>query len=762
MMSLRNYLYVLVLFIGVINANSAQNKAIFRGNLFDKSTAQPLAFASVYIEGTNLYTETDLNGFFVFADLNPGTYTAVFGFLGYKELTYTFSLKPGEILYERIYLEPEDIQLETVEVSGKKEQAKTEVQISKIRITPRELKALPSASGDADIAQFLTILPGVISSGDQGGQLFIRGGAPIQNKILLDGITIYNPFHSIGFFSVFETEAVRNIDVLSGGFNAEHAGRISAVVDIKTKDGNKKELSGVASVSPFMSKALIEGPIIPFNPETGGSTSFIVSAKHSYLDKTSTFLYPYATNNVEGLPFGFTDLYGKVSFNAGNGTKLNLTGFNFSDRVRFADTEIDWNTIGGGAQFLLIPSMANVVIGGQLAYSDYRINMFERLGGPRNSGINGFNVGLDFTYFGSNTEVKYGLEINGFQTNLNFRNLLGFSINQLTNQTEVGGFVKFRQRRGRLVIEPGLRLQYYASLNNFSPEPRFAAKLNVNENLRFKFAGGIYSQNLIPTVNERDIVNLFVGFLGGPSEPLFKPNSRERADHKLQKSVHAIGGVEFDVNNNLEINIEPYYKRFTQLINISRFKLQPFDPNYVTETGNAYGLDFLIRYRTPVEYVWIAYSIGKVDRNDGLEIFPANFDRRHNLNILYSRVLGSKRQWELSGRWNFGTGFPFTLTSGFYHNIDFLTDLDVDYTTRNDDLFVIYSDRRNDGRLSAFHRLDLSAKHIWNWSKKSRMETTLSITNVYNRNNIFYLERLTNERIFQLPILPSLSIAVYF
>jgi hypothetical protein len=759
-----NFMRLLLLLISIVSLSPiySQSKAVFRGNIYEKSNAQPIAFASVSLLNTKYYAESDLNGFFAIGDITPGTYTAVISYIGYEDIEVEFTLKAGEIMYNRYYMIVKDVELEAVEISGKREQARSEVQISKVSVTPKEIKTLPSASGDPDIAQFLTILPGVISSGDQGGQLFIRGGAPIQNKVLLDGITIYNPFHSIGFFSVFETETIRNIDVMTGGFNADHAGRISAVVDIKTKDGNKKNLGGVVSASPFQSKVMLEGPIVPFNEKSGGSTSFMFSGKHSYLDRTSPVLYNYATTNEEGLPFGFTDLYGKVSFLSGNGTKLNLSGFNFADRVKFAETEIAWNTVGGGAQFILIPAATNLIIGGTIAYSDYGITMNEKSIGKRESGINGFNIGLDFTYYGSNTEIKYGLEVNGFETRLNFRNPIGITVDQVSNQTELGAFVKMRQRYGNLVIEPGLRLQYYASLSNLSVEPRLAAKLNVNDNLRFKFAGGVYSQNLISTVNEQDIVNLFVGFLSGPDEFIFKPNSRELANHKLQKAIHGMAGVEIDLSNNLEINIEPYIKRFTQLINLSRFKFEPSDPNFATETGNAYGLDFLIKYNTPKDYLWIAYSLGRVDRNDGFQVFPSNFDRRHNLNILYSRILGSKKQWELSGRWNFGTGFPFTLTQGFYHNINFISDLDIDYTTANNDLFVLYSDRRNDGRLSAFHRLDISAKHTWRFSKSMRLESNFTITNVYNRNNIFYLERLTNNRIFQLPILPSLSLSFFF
>lgn len=758
---MRKFIFTLGLLLS-LSALYAQG-GIIRGNVFDKESGEPIPFASVGITGTSIGDDTDEAGFFSIAEVPVGLQTITVSFVGYDDFTFEVDVRKGGITYKAVYLLASGIQLDQIEISGKKDQAKTEVQISKVQVTAKQIKSMPTTSGDADIAQFLPVLPGVIVSGDQGGQIYIRGGAPIQNKILLDGITIYNPFHSIGFFSVFETEIIRNADVLTGGFNAEHAGRISAIVDIKTREGNKKKISGVASVSPFQSKLLIEGPIIKLKETGGGSTSFILTGKHSYLDRTSPTLYSYATPDGNGLPFAFTDLYGKLSFVAENGTKLNLFGFNFRDRVNYENTaDISWNTTGVGASFLLIPSSTNLVIGGSMSYSGYDIGLKQVGSDLRTSGLDGFNVGMDFTYYGAISEIKYGFELNGFRTNFNFRNQLGITINQFENNTEIGGFMKVKYRLGNLVVEPGLRLQYYASINNFSFEPRLGAKVNLSDHVRLKFAGGIYSQNLISTVNERDIVNLFVGFLSGPDEILYEPNSSQRTSHKLQKAIHGIAGVEIDITDKIELNVEPYIKRFTQLINLNRNKLRPSDPNYITETGNAYGIDFLLKYNDKNHSVWFTYSLGKIDRNDGIQIYPAGFDRRHNINFLYNYAFGKEKSWEFSTRWNFGTGFPFTQTQGFFNNNTFSGGLDDDYLSSNDNLTVIYAEERNGGRLPTFHRLDMSLKKSFKFGKYTRLEITAAVTNVYNRNNIFYLERLTNSRIDQLPIMPSMSVSLFF
>ncbi len=754
---------VLLIAILVPSFLVAQNNGIVRGNVFDKESGDPIIYGTVRLGGTTLGASTDLDGFFTINNVPPGNYNLVATYIGYDSTSTAIEMKEGTIIYRRMYLSEGGIDLDVVQVSAEKEKQRKEVKVSAVTLTPKQIRALPSTGGEADIAQYLPVLPGVIFTGDQGGQLYIRGGSPIQNKILLDGLTIYNPFHSIGFFSVFETEAIKSVDVLTGGFNAEYGGRISAVVDIKTREGNKKRFGGVVSANPFQSKVLLEGPIIKLEEQGGGATSFLITAKRSYIDETSKSIYEYAGDST-GLPYNFTDVYGKLSFMAGNGSKLDLFGMNFNDNVSFAGlADLNWKTTGGGAKFTLIPATSNMIVGGNVSYSNYDISLTESDGNPRNSSIAGFSTGLDFTFFGSaDNEFKYGFEVNGFNTDFNFRNFLGNTVEQRNFTTELSGFFKYKHKMQGLILEPSLRLQYYASLPEFSLEPRFGMKYNVNDWLRFKMAGGFYSQNLVSSVNERDIVNLFVGFLSGPEETIFKPGTTTPTDHRLQKSIHGIFGVEYDILKNLELNVEPYYKRFSQLINLNRNKLQGADPDFATETGDAYGIDFLMKYETPRIYLWLTYSLGYVNRDDGEQEYPTIFDRRHNVNVLATYSLGAAKEWEISARWNMGSGFPFTLTQGFYQLHSFINGLSTDVLTGNGDLGIIYSDDRNSGRLPYYHRLDMSIKRRFVFSKNTKLEVVGSVTNVYNRDNIFFFDRIEYERVNQLPILPSLGVIFEF
>jgi len=743
------------------------DKGTVRGSVFDKETAQPLAFATVQIEEASLGTSTDINGFFTIGNIPPGQYRLQVSYLGYEAQTIEISIAKSEIVSKTFYLMESGTNLDEVVISGKKEQAKTQVQVSKLTVTPKQIRSLPSTGGQADIAQYLTVLPGVVFTGDQGGQLYIRGGSPVQNRILLDGMTIYNPFHSIGFFSVFETELIRNVDVLTGGFNADYGGRISAIVDVKTREGNRRRLSGLVSASPFQARAIIEGPIVPLREEGGSSVSFVLAGKKALIDQTAPTFYSYV-NDSTGIPFNYQDLYGKLSLMSGNGNKLNLFGFNYTDSVAFDIAKFDWSSSGGGFDFSLIPNNSNTIVGGTLTYSSYDSRIVEADRSPRTSSINGFYGALNFTNFDRNNEVKYGIELTGFNTKFAFINFRGLEIEQDENTTEISAYVRMKYKFGPLVIEPGFRLQYYQSLSEVVPEPRIGLKYNLTDFLRLKAAGGLYSQNLLSTVNERDVVNLFVGFLSGPEENVYKPGTRESVDHRLQKAVHGVFGVEVDLTDNFELNVEGYFKDFTQLIALNRNKESLLDsllvpvPNYVVETGQASGIDVSLKWEARRFYVWGAYSLGFVTRNDGQQEYPPVFDRRHNLNLVTTYQAGSKKEWEIGARWNFGSGFPFTQTQGFYTSYNFNDGINTDVLGGNGDLGIVYSDARNGGRLPYYHRLDVSVKRTFSFSKTGRIEVTASATNVYDRANIFYFDRVRYQRVNQLPIIPSLSMTVQF
>ncbi|NQV53535.1 MAG: TonB-dependent receptor [Flavobacteriales bacterium] len=744
-----------------------------RGFVYDKESGEPLIFINVFLKGTQIGGSTDVNGYYSITKIPTGDYTLTIQAMGYETVEEAVSLKSGQILNRKLYTASQAKTLATFDVSADKIESQNEVKMSVQKITPKEIDKLPSIGGEPDIAQYMQVLPGVVFTGDQGGQLYIRGGSPVQNKVMMDGMIVYNPFHSIGLFSVFDTDIIRNADIYTGGYGAEYGGRISSIMDITTKDGNQNEFQGNASLTTFGAKLNAEIPLLKPKKVGGSSISSILSAKHSYLDQSSKVVYDYIDSN--GLPFSFTDLYGKLTFSGENGSKANIFGLYYDDRVSYqAISDLNWKNYGAGGNFILIPPGSPVLIQGNLAYSSYQITLKEANLQDRTSAINGFNGGLNFTYFMGDDEIKYGLEIVGFTTDYFVTNPANRIIQQQESTTELAGFVRYKKKIGRLVIDPSFRLHYYASLGTPSLEPRIGAKINVTDNLRFKAAAGVYSQNLIAANSDRDVVNLFNGFLSGPSnlqdEMVNADGTTKEITHSLQKANHFIVGTEIDFSRRINVNIEAYYKQFTQVTNLNRNKIfdesasdQPdiLKKDFLVETGDAYGCDIVVNYDLTDINLYAVYSIGRVTRWDGVQTYAPVFDRRHNVNLVGSYKFGPSRLWEFDVRWNMGSGFPFTQTLGFYEKYTFQDGTDSDVVTANGDIGIVYDDL-NGGRLPFYHRLDATLKREFVLSVNSTMEANIGITNAYNRKNIFYFDRVNYERVNQLPFMPSAGVNVNF
>ncbi|MGB6037561.1 MAG: TonB-dependent receptor, partial [Cryomorphaceae bacterium] len=768
----------------------AQNGTV-RGFVYEEETGEAVIFTNVYLQGTSIGASTDVNGYFSITKIPEGQYELTVTYLGYDTLTRPIVITDGQIITEKLFLTKSSIQMQAVEISAEKQERQTNVTMSVTKATPKQIKQIPTIGATADLAQYLQVLPGVIFTGDQGGQLYIRGGSPIQNKVLLDGATIFNPFHSIGLFSVFDTEVIKNADIYTGGFGAEYGGRISSIMDITTRDGNKRRFAGKVGLSTFAANALFEGPIKKQTNDGKSSSSFILSAKHSYLDESSKIFYDYI--DEDGLPFSFTDLYGKVSFNTSSGSKFNLFGFSFNDEVRFQETSnLNWNSFGGGADFILVPSSTAALLEGGLNFSRYDISLVERttssssidgveneevLLQPRTSAVNSFNLFLDFKYFFGDDALKYGIDISGFGTELSFFNPLGQRIEQNDNNTELAGYVTYKKKINNLILDGGLRLQYYASIRTLRPEPRLGVKYNITENLRLKAAFGMFSQNIISANSDRDVVNLFYGFLVGPEdlqdEITLEDGSVREVKNPLQTAIHYIAGVEYDLTNRISVNLEGYFKDFTQLTNINRNKIyssRTQDPtvpdilkrDFIVETGTAVGVDLTVGYESRQIYIWTVFSVANVDRWDGVRTYDPVFDRNYNVNLVASYRFGKGLDWEVNGRWNYGSGFPFTQNQGFFLQENFIGGLNTDITQTNSDEAQIQFAGLNDGRLPDYHRLDLTLKKTFKFSENSSLETSFSVTNTYDRENIFFVDRVTGERVNQLPVLPSFGVLYSF
>lgn len=761
-----------------VTVGFAQTGSI-KGFIYDKETGEPALFTNVILKGTTYGAATDINGFYAISKVPVGKYELMVTYLGYDTLKENVEISAGKPITKNLYLQPASITIQDIVVSAEREEMKNQVHTAVVKISPRQIEKLPSVGAEVDIAQYIQVVPGVVFTGDQGGQLYIRGGAPIHNKVLLDGMTIYNPFHSIGMFSVFDTDLLLNADIYTGGFNAEYGGRISSIMDLRTRQGNKKKFSGKVSTNTFASRVLLEGPIKKFTEESSSSITYALSMKHSYLEQSSKELYSYV--DEEGLPFNFTDIYGKVSLTGENGNKVNVFGFNFNDRVNYqGQTDLQWSNGGGGATAVVVPAQSNSIIDFNVNFSNYEISMETSEISPSTSSIRDFGFGLGVKSFIGKHEISYGFDFSSFATDYTFFNAYGYNLNHQQNTAEYSTFLQFKGQWGDLIVEPGVRLIYYASLGEPSLEPRLGMKYKVNDVLRLKASGGFYSQNLIAANSQRSVVDLFYGFLSSP-ESLPARFKGEEIDTKLQKARHVVAGVEYDLNHRITINFESYYKYMNPLININPNKR--FDENtifndvpeilktsYMFEEGDAYGFDLSLKYDYKRWYVWAVGSWGYVNRTgyffdeltqEALLIdYPPHFDRRLSVNLLTSYTFGKQLNWVVSMRWNYGSGLPFTSSKAYYESLS-LSSLDDDYTTSSGDVGTIYGEI-NERRLTAYHRLDLNIKRKFFLKGDAELELVASLTNVYDRNNVFYVNRLANEVIYQLPILPSFGATFKF
>ncbi len=740
---------IIFLFLGLsLSLNVFSQKGTIRGFVSDKETEEPIMFCNVSIEGTSYGTQTDLNGMYTLSKIQSGEHTLVVTYVGYKKLTKKVNLKTGQLLTVKLELEKSTVNIDEVEISAERQEMKTDVKVGSIKITNEDLNLVPTIGGEADLAQYMQIVPGVIFTGDQGGQLYIRGGSPVQNKVLLDGMTIYSPFHSIGLFSVFDADIIKTTDVYTGGFSAEYGGRVSSIMDIKTKEGNRKRVQGKISSNTFGSKLLLEGPF-----SKNRNSSFLFSGKTSYLDKTSNLIYNFP------MPYSYTDLYGKLTFRANNGSKANFFGFNFQDQVNYQGvSDLQWTSNGIGSDFLLIPGNSPVLIEGNFAYSEYYISLKEGDSPLRESEISGGNMGFDLTSFQTNGKTKYGFDVYSFSTKYKTYNSVNSKIELNENTSEFSAYVNYQYNADKIILEPGFRIQKYTL--GFSPEPRLGIKYLATDVLRLKLSTGLYSQNIMSTVSDRDVVNLFYGFLSSPANLPLDENGEEYKG-QIQLARHFILGGEYDINLKMDLQIEGYIKDFTQLTNINRSMTSNYDNEYVVERGLAKGVDFLLKYKGKRLYIWTVYSLGMVKRTERENEYFPHFDRRHNVNLVSSYKFGNKNSWKADARWNLGSGFPFTQTEGFYENLTFSDGINSTYTSTNGDLGVVYGDL-NEGRLPYYHRLDISLSKTIEFSKTTILEMTVSVTNAYNRENIFYFDRIEYKRVNQLPLLPSGGISLRF
>jgi len=746
---MRKPLYTSSLFLlscWMLSANAQE--ATVRGFITDAEDGQPLQGVNVVLidlAGELRGSVTDDDGFFIVVRLQPGQYTFRASYIGYATVVDTLILEPEDTQRRQIRLQPSTELGGEVIVSAEREGGAT-VAAGLQTVRPRDIELVPTTDVSGDLVSYLATMPGVVSIGDRGGQVFIRGGEPSHNLSLLDGMYVYQPFHILGFYSAFSSDILRNADIHAGAFSSKYSGRMSSVIDVHTRNGNSQQMRRTISLAPFVSMGLLEGPL------KKGSMSFLFSGRASTVERVATQYID------QPLPYTFGDFFGKIHTILNESHQVSVSAIHTYDRgtleMDVSDpAQIRWNNTAYGIRYLAAPPTLPIL--GEVLFSVSSMQMEQ---GPqdepeRSSSINGFNLAVNVTNFGRLAQVNWGFLLRAPRLDAALGGLyqnLDFSSDRILStgayfEPEIPLAENFMARAGVVV--------QFLGDQGVHVEPRMRLLYNRNRH-QFSIAGGMYRQEAVGLNDRRDATNIFTAWAGSPTGSL--PNS-----------IHALAGYQFEPNPQLRFSVESFYKHLSNIF-VSEWTAFPrFTTRLQEASGRAVGLDVRVELQHERLYAFINYGLSSVSYNAMQETLPFWFDtnelryrpphdRRHQVNLLASLALG---KFDVSVRWNLGSGLPYSQIRGFDGFV--LMDGPTDVKTEPGQARVIY-DAPYGGVLPAYHRLDVSVERVFQHGNDSFITIQAGVINAYNHANVFALDIFTLRRNDQLPMIPTVGIKFEF
>ncbi|MDH7514730.1 MAG: TonB-dependent receptor [Bacteroidota bacterium] len=735
-------IFLILLF--TLTAGAQERKGGVKGFVIDSTSGERLSLVNVTVVGKGLGAATDHNGFFFIGNIPEGTVVIRATIIGYRSMEREIRIAAGKIQSLNFALPPLPVEIEGVEQVAER-RTRYETEISTQPIGQKELEIVP-AIVEKDLFRTISILPGVVATSDVSSQFYVRGGGGDQNLIILDGMTIYNPFHALGIFSIFDADAVKEAEVLKGGFPAEWGNRLSSVINIRTREGNKNRFSGKVSSSLVSGKLLLEGP-------TPWDGSWMIAGRKSFLDDV---LQKFVRSET---PFDFYDLIARANHSTGENGRVSFHTLFSGDIIRpesRSEPEYLWNNRAYGISWFQVLEN-RYLLETTFSFSNFKGELRPRENSeiaPRVSEIDDTYFNGAVTYFRENGD-QYGA---GFMFRFpsyhySFTNAANYTRDIYDKSNETGIWLKYKFKTLKpFAFEIGVRSDLFSVLSVHASdafEPRLSVSWDIDNAHALKCAYARIHQRMITITNEDDIVSLFETWI-----PIPEDSPSQQADHFI---------VAFDGNvpkvEGVNYNIQAYLKSMTNLVEYNRDKVDASDPDFTSARGKSYGLEVFIERRHPVWYGWASYSLGYTERLVGDFHYSPRYDRRHNLNL----ILGFKPAvgWDVNFRWEFGSGLPFTQIMGFYDRLLFggifegkgyIDEKGVPYTILGE---------KNRGRLPAYHRLDISVSKSFTLGMV-RLFVEGSILNVYDRKNMFYFNQTTGERIDMLPLLPTLNLKVEF
>ncbi len=771
-------------------AHSEVENFTISGYVRDAATGEELIGVTVYVDEISNGTTTNHYGFYSLT-LPPGTYNISYRYIGYQTLKKEVLIANGNMELN-VELEEDVSELEEVVITGEREDENViGISMSTVEVNVAQMKKLPSLWGEPDIIKNIQMQPGVISAGEGTSAYFVRGGAADQNLILIDEAPVYDPSHLFGMFSVFNSDVIKDAELFKGGIPAQYGGRLSSILEVRTKDGNNQDFSMTGGIGTLASRIMLEGPI------KKNVSSYILSARRSYVD---VFQRMSGNPDVRENLVYFYDINAKLNWKGSNKNRYFLAGYFGRDNFSFGDDAgFDWGnaTLTFRWNHLFNEKLFSNT---SVIFSNFDYKLFiddEAQGFDWTSNLQQLQTKFDFSYFfNPRNELKFGYQISYqrmspaklepnndesiYQT-LELEKIYGF---------DNGLYVDMEQSvTDRLTLRYGVRYslflnvgeteirEYEDQTDNISPEyttrqydkfeliksfnniePRFSARYIVNPSTSLKVSYNRMAQNMHLISNSTVPVPFNTWQLSSPYL-----NS--------QKADQVAGGIFKNFMGNMfEFSAEAYYKWMYDLPVIADNANIFFNYDLPTEfrpgDATSYGLElFLLKTKGALQgsasYTWskTEYDVPGVNQDNP---FPANYDRRNNVNIAAIYDLNEKLSFGMN--WVYGTGRPLTIPTGKYNFDGYNVDLIAE---------------RNGYRMPDFHRLDISLT-LTPWKNKNRKwqsSWVFSVYNVYNRKNPFtiYTRLLQDDdgniidptrkearMVYLFPVMPSVTYNFHF
>lgn len=741
-------------FITLGFAARSQEKVTLNGYIKDADNGEELIGVSVYLPGLKAGTVTNAYGFYAIT-VPKGTYQVQFSYLGY--VTQTTSLELTGNVTHNIQLMSEAAVMDEVVVTEKRiDENVVDVQMSRNTIDIARIKKLPALFGEVDIIKNVQMMPGVIYAGEGTSAFFVRGGSADQNLILIDEAPVYDPSHLFGLFSVFNADVIKDSELYKGGIPARFGGRLSSILEVRTKDGNNKDLEVTGGIGSLASRVAVEGPL------RKDKSSFIVSARRSYVD---VFLKAAGEDDV----VYFYDINAKVNWRSNNKNRFFLAFYTGRDIFRFNDEfGFGWGNMTGTFRWNHLFNerlFSNIsVIGSQF---DYKLELKDATEGFKwVSNLKEVSMKADLSYaINTNNDLSFGYHLTGrhFSPGVISPNTTS-SIFETVKQQKMFAldhalYISNQQKiSDRITLDYGVRLSAFQNIGKadvylytdpkdnvqkertdtlhygrfetikayINLEPRFAARymLKEGQSLKFSYNRMVQNTHLISGATVPVPFNTW-----SPSSYYLKPQIADQV---------ALGYFRNFNDNMFEFSLEAYYKDIHNVTDFADNAEIFFNEDLSTEfrqgDSESYGTEFMVSKKKGRLNGMVSYTLSKTTREiPGVNLgkpFRANYDRRNAINLQAAYDYNEK--WTFGATFTYSTGRPITLPAGKY-----------EYAGYNPDVIT----ERNGYLLPDFHRLDLSATLTprKNTGRRWKGQWIFSIYNVYNRKNPFTVYTRTRQ-----------------